>query len=53
MHPDLAKVVWLFNRYHHQVNYKPFAKNNLIKKNNSVEINTINNFDMVLNKVDT
>ena len=53
MHPDLAKVVWRFNRYHHKVNYKPFAKNNLIKKNNSVEINTINNFDMVLNKVDT
>jgi hypothetical protein len=24
MHPDVAKVVWRFNRHHHHVNYKPF-----------------------------
>lgn len=28
-HPDVAKVTWKFNRWHHQVNYKPFKKNNL------------------------
>lgn len=28
-HPDVVKVTWKFNRWHHQVNYKPFKKNNL------------------------
>lgn len=28
-HPDVVKVTWKFNRWHHQVNYKPFKKNKL------------------------
>lgn len=32
-HPDVAKVVWRFNRWHHLVDYSPFSKNKLIKKN--------------------
>lgn len=32
LHPDVAKVVWKFNRWHHKVNYKPFKQNKLIKK---------------------
>lgn len=32
MHPDVAKVVWRFNRWHHHVDYKPFKKNELIYK---------------------
>lgn len=28
-HPDVVKVTWKFNRWHHQVNYKSFKKNNL------------------------
>ena len=51
MHPDLAKVVWRFNRWHHQVNYKPFEKNKLIKKNSNMQPNTVNNFGMVLKKI--
>lgn len=31
LHPDVAQVKWKFNRWHHQVNYKPFKKNKLIK----------------------
>ena len=31
-HPDVAKVVWKFNRWHHEVNYKPFKNNKLILK---------------------
>ena len=31
LHPDVAEVVWKFNRWHHKVNYKPFKKNKLIK----------------------
>lgn len=26
-HPDVAKVVWKFGRWHHQVDYTPFKKN--------------------------
>jgi len=33
LHPDVAKVVWKFNRWHHQVNYKKF-KNELKKSTN-------------------
>jgi hypothetical protein len=31
-HPDVAKVTWKFNRWHHQVDYSRFKKNKLIKK---------------------
>jgi hypothetical protein len=31
LHPDVAKVVWKFNRWHHQVDYRPFKKNKLIR----------------------
>ena len=27
LHPDVAKVVWKFNRWHHDVNYRPFKRN--------------------------
>ncbi len=27
MHPDVAEVVWKFNRWHHKVDYTPFKKN--------------------------
>jgi hypothetical protein len=33
-HPDVARVTWKFNRWHHHVNYKPFRKNKLIRKPN-------------------
>lgn len=28
-HPDVAEVVWKFNRWHHQVDYSPFKRNAL------------------------
>jgi len=31
-HPDVAKVVWRYNRWHHQVDYSGFKDNKLIKK---------------------
>ena len=31
LHPDVAKIVWKFNRWHHHVDYKVFKKNKLIK----------------------
>ena len=28
-HPDLVEIIWRYNRYHHEVNYKPFRINRL------------------------
>ena len=32
LHPDVARVAWRFGRWHHHVDYKPFKKNKLIRK---------------------
>lgn len=48
LHPDVAKVVWRFNRWHHHVNYKPFKTNKLIRKKDLVFKNQVNNYGMVL-----
>jgi len=45
LHPDVARVVWRFNRWHHHVNYKVF-KNELIKKHNLCISSEINNYGM-------
>jgi hypothetical protein len=50
MHPDVVEVVWKFNRWHHQVNYKPFKNNKLIKKDIQIEDN-INNYNMTLRRI--
>jgi len=47
-HPDVAKVVWRFNRWHHQVNYKSFKKNRLIKREGLVIPKGVNNYGMVV-----
>jgi hypothetical protein len=46
-HPDVAKVVWRFKRWHHLVNYKPFKKNKLIKRAADIKPG-VNNYGMVL-----
>jgi hypothetical protein len=51
-HPDVVEVTWKFNRWHHQVNYKPFKKNKLIKKEGVIISEGINNYGMVLKTVD-
>ena len=43
MHPDVARVSWLFNRWHHKVDYRPFAINKLILKD--AEFNQEPNID--------
>ena len=32
VHPDVSKMVWKFGRCHHHVDYTPFKKQKLIKK---------------------
>ena len=48
LHPDVAKVVWRFNRWHHHVDYKPFSKNRLIKRGDVVVSEKVNNYGMGL-----
>jgi len=52
-HPDVAEVVWKFNRWHHKVNYRPFKNNKLILKDDIKIPKGINNYGMVLkNKIE-
>lgn len=47
-HPDVVKVTWKFNRWHHQVNYKPF-KNNKLKRIEGLQIKKgVDNYGMKL-----
>jgi len=48
LHPDVARVVWRFNRWHHHVDYRPFKNNKLIKKAGLVIPDQINNYGMKL-----
>ena len=47
LHPDVAKIVWKFNRWHHYVDYKIYKKNTLIRKNVEVK-KGVNNYGMKL-----
>ena len=47
-HPDIVKVVWRYERWHHEVDYSRFKNNKLIKKPNLIIPDRINNYGMVL-----
>ena len=47
-HPDIVKVVWKFNRWHHQVDYRRFKNNKLIFKKDYIKKKGINNYGMKL-----
>jgi hypothetical protein len=51
LHPDVAKVVWRFNRWHHHVDYRAFKQNKLKRIENIFIPNEINNFGMKLVRV--
>jgi hypothetical protein len=48
LHPDVAKVVFKFNRWHHHVDYSQFKKNKLIKIVDTSSMPKINNYGMEL-----
>lgn len=48
VHPDVSKLVWKFNRWHHYVDYTPFKNQKLIKKSDINISNTVNNYGMGL-----
>ena len=47
-HPDVVSITKKFNRWHHQVNYKPFKNNKLIKKEGIIIKKGVNNYGMIL-----
>ena len=52
-HPDVVEVTWRFGRWHHQVDYRPFKANKLIKKD-GIKINPgVNNYGMKLVTIDS
>ena len=48
MHPDVARVVWRYGRWHHYVDYTPFKKNKLVLKDGVVLPEGVNNYGMKL-----
>jgi hypothetical protein len=48
MHPDVAKIVWRYGRWHHYVDYSVFKKNELRYKKGVVIPDGINNYGMKL-----
>jgi len=52
LHPDVAKVVWRFNRWHHHVDYRAFKHNKLKKKEGLVIPDVVNNYGMKLVRIE-
>jgi len=48
LHPDVSRIVWKFNRWHHTVDYSKFRKNTLIKKKDLIIPDRINEYGMKL-----
>jgi len=53
MHPDVAKVVWRYDRWHHYVDYSPFKKNKLRLRSGVKIPRGVNNYGMKLVKLDS
>ena len=47
-HPKLVQIKWKFGRWHHQVDYRPFKKNKLIKRPGLIVSKGINEHCMKL-----
>lgn len=51
VHPDISKLVWKFNRWHHHVDYSVFKKQKLILKDGVKLEHKTNNYGMELKHV--
>lgn len=49
-HPDVTKIVWKWNRWQHEVDYRPFKKNRPILKKGVIIPDDPNNYGMKLVK---
>jgi hypothetical protein len=52
LHPDVARVVWRFNRWHHHVDYRAFKGNQLRLRPDAVIPSQPNDYGMVLRAFD-
>lgn len=50
-HPDVVKIVWKFNRWHHEVDYSSFKGNKPILKKGVDIPKGVNNYGMVFKKI--
>lgn len=50
-HPDVVKIVWKFNRWHHSVDYSIFKRNKLVLKEGIVKTCNNNEYNMELVKL--
>jgi hypothetical protein len=48
LHPDVARMVFKYGRWHHYVDYSPFKKNKLIFRKDYVQVKGVNNYGMKL-----
>lgn len=51
VHPDVSRLVWKYDRWHHEVDYKPFKNNKLIRKEGLKLENKPNEYGMKLKKI--
>ena len=51
LHPDVADVVWRFNRWHHHVDYTPFKRNPLVRMSDAVVSEGVDTYGMVLKDI--
>lgn len=47
-HPDVARLAWKWNRWHHYVDYRPFRDNKLIRRPGVAIPEGVNNYGMRL-----
>jgi hypothetical protein len=50
-HPDVVSITYKFKKWQHQVNYKPFVRNKLIKKEGVIIPEGVNNYGMILKEI--
>jgi len=48
MHPDVARLVWKYNRWHHHVDYRPFRANKLRRRPDVEVPSGVNEYGMRL-----
>lgn len=47
-HPDVARVVWKFGRWHHEVDYSRFKKNKIRLRENVTRVSRVNEYGLHL-----
>ena len=53
MHPDVSRLVWKFQRWHHHVDYSQYMKYNKMKRKEGIEIpKGVDNYGMVFIQID-